>query len=168
MTTRSQLRDRALGRRSHVALTVYGTIVVMATIAAESPLEPSPRDLAELVIATVTVIWLAHFYAETLAESIRRGGRLHRDDMRALADRELSIVRASATPVFFLILGAAGAIDEVWAIRLAFAAGLATLAVQGVRFARQRHLSRRRRAAAVAINLTLGLVIVGLKSIVPH
>ena len=79
--------DRAVKQRTAsadspraIAGAVYGTIVVMATLAAGGSGEAN-RDawqLAVFVLATVVVLWLAHVYAHGLAESIERGRRLDR------------------------------------------------------------------------------------------
>jgi hypothetical protein len=54
-------------------------------------------------------------------------------------------------------------LGERTAIRLALGLGLATLFVQGVRYAGVEHLSRSARVLAVVVNVSLGLVIVGLE-----
>lgn len=164
----SRLRELRLGRRSQIALSVYGTIIVMATIAAESPFETDPRELAGLVAATAGAIWVAHLYAEALAQSIRDGGWLSRDELGTLADRELAIVRAAVGPILMLLIGAFAPLSEVWAIRLAFCVGLVNLAIQGARFASTAHLSRLAQVAAVGFNLLLGLAIVALKAYIGH
>ena len=151
-----------------IAGTVYGTIVVMATIAAGGKGNVDAWRLAVLVIATVVVLWLAHVYSDGLAESIERGHRLDRREFTVIARREVAIVMAAAAPVAALILGAAGIIRESRAIWLALVIGLITLTVQGVRYARVEQLGRLATVAAVFINLALGLVIVGLKGLLAH
>ena len=54
------------------------------------------------------------------------------------------------------------------AIWLALAVGVATLAVQGIRYARLERLSRTGTVVSVGINLSLGLLIVALKVILAH
>jgi hypothetical protein len=151
-----------------IAGTVYGTIVVMATIAAGGKGQVDAWRLAVLVTATVVVLWLAHVYSDGLAESIELGHRLDRREFTVIARRELAIVMAAAAPVAALILGAAGIIRESRAIWLALVIGLITLTVQGVRYARVERLGRLSTLAAVFINLALGLVIVGLKALLAH
>jgi hypothetical protein len=67
-----------------------------------------------------------------------------------------------------LALGALRLVRDVTAIWLALAMGVATLAVQGVRYARIERLSRIGTAVSVALNLSLGLAIVAVKVILAH
>jgi hypothetical protein len=66
------------------------------------------------------------------------------------------------------VLGALGAFAVSTALWLAVGAGVATLTVQGVRFARLERLSRAGTTIAVAVNLALGLTIALLKALLAH
>ena len=56
-----------------IAGTVYGTIVVMATVTAGSEGEQTDAwRLAVVVAVTVMVLWVAHVYAHALAESLEQ------------------------------------------------------------------------------------------------
>ena len=74
-----QVRAKGLifGSAGKIAGTVYGTIVVMATITAGSFGEHTDAwRLAAAVAVTVLVLWIAHVYSHALAESIERSRRL--------------------------------------------------------------------------------------------
>jgi hypothetical protein len=163
-------RHRVAGSPRTIAGTVYGTIVVMATLAAGGGGDPAldAWHLAVLVGATVVVLWLAHVYAHGLAESIQLERRLDLPELSAVARRELAIVLAAVPPVVALVLGAAGVLRESRAIWLALVLCLMALLVQGVRYARLEHLSRFGTFVAVTVNLVLGLVIVALKAALLH
>lgn len=75
------------------------------------------------------------------------------------AHRELAIPLAAVLPVAVIALGALQAFDDTRAF-WAFALGVATLAVQGARFARLERLSLAGKVASVAINLALVLMLV--------
>ena len=61
------------GSAGKIAGTVYGTIVVMATVTAGSNGEQTDAwRLAVVVTVTVLVLWIAHVYSHALAESIER------------------------------------------------------------------------------------------------
>ena len=156
------------GAAARVAGTVYGTIVVMATVSAGSKGDTGLWRLAVIVVATVVVLWLAHVYAHGLAESIESDRRLDGAELVAIAQRELPIVLAAVVPVAALVLGAAGVIRESRAIWLALALGLLALAFQGLRYARVERLEALGTCVAVGVNLALGLVIVGLKALLAH
>jgi hypothetical protein len=79
------------GSAGSIAGTVYGTIIVMATLTAGS--NAGLTDvwrLSVIVVATVLVLWIAHVYAHALAESLERRRRLDRR-ARSVARRELAI-----------------------------------------------------------------------------
>ncbi len=156
------------GTATGIAGTVYGTIVVMATIAAGGKGGVDAWRLAVFVVATVVVLWIAHVYSHALAESIGRGRRLDRPELADIARREIAIVLAAVPPLAVLILGAAGVIRESRAIWLALVICLLALGVQGLRYARAERLGRLGTFIAVGVNLALGLVIVGLKALLAH
>jgi hypothetical protein len=158
----------AFGVEGRIASSVYGTVLVMATLTAASGNEGHPARLALLVASSVVAVWIAHFYAHALSESIELGRRVDRRDVERIARRELGILLAAILPACVLVLGAVGLFAERTAVWLALGVGLAVLGVQGVRYARVERLSWAGTVAAVAANLALGLLVVGLKAAVFH
>lgn len=164
------MRQFLFGSPHGIAGMVYGTIVVMGAIAAGSGAapQPDPWRLATIAASTVLVLWLAHVYSHSLGETINAGRRLDRAEVIDVMRRELPIPLAAVGPVAALLLGAAGILGETSAIRLAFGIGLATLALQGVRYAGVEGFSRTGTVVAIAVNFSLGLVIVGLEAALAH
>jgi hypothetical protein len=160
--------DVVLGARGGIASTVYGTVVVMATLTAAYASESSPWKLAVIVATTALVLWIAHLYAHSLSESINLDRRLTAEEVALLARRELGILAAAILPCAALILGAIDVFVEKTAIWLALGIGLATLAAEGVRYARIERLGRIGLIAAVLGNVVLGSFVVVLKVIVAH
>jgi hypothetical protein len=157
------------GSAGGIAGTVYGTIVVMATVTAGSHGEDTDAwRLAVVVGVTVLVLWVAHLYSHALAESLERGKRLDRAELGSVARRELAIPAAAVAPITALVLAALGILSEETAVWLALGVGVATLAVQGARYATVERLGGAGTLAAIALNLFLGLVIVGLEASVAH
>jgi hypothetical protein len=156
------------GTRDRIAGTVYGTIVVMGAITAGSGASADPSHLAAIVFATVLLLWISHVYAHGLGESVDRGHRLDRAEFASIARRELGLLLAALGPILALLLGAIGVVRESRAAWLAMALGVATLAVQGVRYARLEHIGRLGEVLAVSVNVLLGLSLVGLKLLVGH
>lgn len=156
------------GSQHGIAGTVYGTIVVMGALAAGSHAEAEPWRLATIAGSTVLVLWVAHVYSHALGETINAGRRLDRAELIDVMRRELPIPLAAVGPVTALVFGAAGFLRETTAIRLAFGIGLATLALQGFRYAGVEGFSRTGTVVAVAVNLSLGLVIVALEAGLAH
>lgn len=157
------------GSTGSVAGTLYGTIVVLAVLAAGGrAFQDDLWRLVALVVTTVIVLWLAHVYAHGLAESLDANRRLRPAELGAVTRRELAIPLAAVVPTAALVLGAVGVLDGDTAVWLAFGLGVATLAVQGLRYAALEHLGVWGTMAAVALNLVLGLVLVGLEVLVSH
>jgi hypothetical protein len=162
------MRQFLFGSPDGIAGTVYGTIVVMGAVTAGSHAQAEPWRLATIAASTVVVLWLAHVYSHALGETIHAGRRLDRAEVVDVMRRELPIPLAAVAPVSALVLGALGVLAEATAIWLALGIGLATLAVQGVRYAGVEGFTRTGAVLAVAVNLSLGLVIVGLKAALAH
>ena len=159
----------ALGTRERIAGAVYGTIVVLAALAAgATAYQYDLWRLGAIVSASVLILWIAHVYAHGLGESLRLGRRLTRTELMTITGREVAIPLASILPLVAIALGALGVVRDRTAIWLALAVGVATLAIQGIRFARLERLSRTGTVVSVALNLSLGLLIVALKVVLAH
>jgi hypothetical protein len=141
----------------------------MATLVAGYQGEDTdPWRLAVVVAVTVLVLWIAHLYAHALAERVERRRRLDRAERGAVVRRESSIPAAAAAPIAVLVLAALGVFDESTAVWLALGIGVATLGIQGARYAALEQLGRTGTVTAIAVNVLLGLTIVGVKVLVAH
>ena len=130
------------GDKESISGTVYGTIIILAVIAAEARgYEGHMWQLGGVAFMTALVLWLAHVYAHGLGESVREGRRLTVAELRAIARREEAIVLSSVPPVCAIIAGSSGLVDEHFAYRLATALGIAALTFQGIRYAKLEQLS---------------------------
>ena len=159
------LRHVLVGRSRGIAGTVYGTVLVMATIVAARGTGEAGWVLTATVVSSVLVIWIAHVYAHELGESVERKRRPSRRELVEIADRQLPMLTAVVVPTLMLSLGAVGIMQQKTAIWLAMGAGLATLAVQGVRYARIEAMGLLATVAVVSTNLILGAIVIGLKVI---
>ena len=151
-----------------IAGTVYGTVVVMATLTAAYAGEKDPWKLAGIVASTALVLWIAHLYSHVLSESLGENRRLRGDELRGIVRRELGVLLAAVLPVLALVLGAAGLWGESTAVWLALGVGLVTLGGEGLRFARQEQLGAVGTVVAMGLNLGLGLLVVALKVALAH
>jgi len=164
-----RVRSVALGARDTIAGTVYGTIVVLAALAAGArAFRHDLWDLIAIAGSTVTVLWIAHVYAHGLGESVREGHRLTLPELADIALREFAILLAAVPVLAAVALGALGLLDDETAMWLAFGVGVFSLAVQGIRYARLEHLSRAGTAITIGLNLALGLALVAMKVAVDH
>lgn len=152
------------GTRERIAGTIYGTILIMAVLAAGADSRTIDAwELDVLMVSTVLVLWGAHVYAHAIAESLTSGERLNRKTITSLAGRESSIVLAGVVPGLVLLLGVLGAYSDSTAVSIALGLCMLTLGIQGVRYARMARLSALATAVFVTVNLALGLLIVSLK-----
>ena len=157
------------GSRRTIAGTVYGTIVVLAALAAGGKaFQNDLWHLIALVDVTVLVLWIAHVYSHGLGESLQLGRRLDAAELGAIAGRELAIPLSAVAPTAILVLGALGVFKGTTAIWLADGICVLALAVQGLRYALLERLTTVGTLISVALNLALGLTIVGLKVLVSH
>jgi hypothetical protein len=164
-----EFKGLALGARERIAGSVYGTIVVLAVLAdGASAYEHDLWKLDVIVLASVLILWIAHTYAHGLGESLRLGRRLTRTELSTIVSRELAIPLASILPLAAITIGTFRAVGDAAAVWVAVGIGVVTLTIQGVRFARLERLSFPGTIAAVAINLSLVLMIVALKVLVSH
>ena len=158
-----------LGNRRTISGTVYGTIVVLAAITGSAKaIEPNLWSIAVIAAVTSGVLWVAHVYSHGLGESVTAGRRLTLRELAGIARHEAAIVRAAVLPVFVVVLGALGLFHARTALWLAVGVGVATLTVQGIRFARLEELSTAGTIASVGVNLALGLSIVIVKALLTH
>ena len=163
------LRELLAGTPETIAGTVYGTIIVMATLVAGAPaFKDDLWHLFAIVVVTTLVFWAAHIYAHGLGESLQLGRRITRSELAHIAHRERAMGLAVVLPAVALVLGALGVIGGSFSIWLALGLGVAALAVQGVRYARLERLSALGTTVLVSLNLGLGLALVLLKVIVVH
>lgn len=158
----------ALGHGHEVAGVVYGTVVAMATLTAAYANVKDPWKLAAIVWTTLFVLWVAHLYSHGLAESLVRGRRLDRAELKSVARRELAILLSAIGPSAALLLGAIGVLHESTSVWLALGIGLGILGLEGLRYARLERLSALGTLAVTSANLGLGLFVVALKIAVTH
>jgi len=158
-----------VGQGEAIAGTVYGTIIVLATITAgAAAFQNDLWRLCLIIAATVLVVWVAHVYSHGLGQSLHMQRRLTWGELIHIARREYAIPLAAVLPLISLILGATGVLAAHTAVWLAVGIGVATLTLEGLSYARLEHLNRAATIATVAVNLALGLTIVLLKALVAH
>ncbi len=163
------LKTLVLGTRDTIAGTVYGTILVLSVVTAGAPaFEHGEWNLVVIGAVTMLVFWLAHVYAHILGESLHDGHRLKRAEIFTIAQHELAIPLAAVLPLTAVALGALGVLSNTVALWVAVAIGVATLTIEGIRYARLEHLSRTGTLVTVAINLAFGLALVALKATLSH
>jgi hypothetical protein len=166
---RDFLRGLFLGTGERIAGIIYGTIIIMSVIAAGSAgTQTNAAEIAALAIPTSIVLWIAHVYAHALELSVESGRRLTWANLRTLARREASIIRAAVLPAAALLLGAFGLLADRTAVWLALGLGTTTLAGEAFVYARLEGLGKLATGASVGMNLALGLTVVALEASLAH
>ena len=148
---------------------IYGTVVALAVVVAGARAYPhAAGKIALLVAATSVAFWLSHVYAHALAHSVASDQHFSFGELRRIARREGSIIEAALPPLAALLLGALGVISTQVAVWAAFSLGLVVLAAEGVTVARVERFGPLATLAVVAGNVSLGVLLVGLKLVVTH
>ena len=163
------LSQLLFGDKETISGTVYGTIIILAVLAAEARgYEGHLWQLGGVAFMTALVLWLAHVYSHALGDSVKQGRRLKTQEIGAIARREYAIVLAAIPPVCAIIAGSTKLIDDHSAYRLATALGIAALIFQGIRYATLERLSATGTALAIALNVALAISIVLAEVWVAH
>ena len=163
------LKEFLIGDRRTIAGTVYGTVIVLAVLAAGARAYRDHLWRLDVIAAGSTlVLWMAHVYSDGLGNSLNIGRRLTAAELSQIARREYSIVAAAVLPLAAITLGAVHVLSASTAVFVAFAIGVVTLTAQGVRYAQLENLSRPAAVLTVGLNLAAGLGLVALEAFVSH
>ena len=117
-------------------------------------------------MATGTFFWIAHVYADLLADRIKGHHRMRRDAIDSVMAREWPLLQSSFVLAVPLALGAVGVLSAQIAFDLAWLIGMAALVGWGVVFSRKEGHGLAGIVAAAALNAAVGLLIVGFKVVV--
>jgi hypothetical protein len=143
---------------------IYGVVLVTAVIVASSAHGESVGFVLAVAAVSVMVFWIAHVYSVMLVLYAHHGHSFAVAIRRA-ANEEIGMLQATVVPLAFLAAGAVGLIEGPRAVWAALWSGVAVLVAVPT-------LALRRRGRPWTTSLlaglgagTLGLVLVGLKSL---
>jgi hypothetical protein len=151
-----------------VTAAAYGSVLVLAAIAAIGLDDVGAEDGWELVIGVGAATWLAHAYAEVIGEHMHSSARVSRQEViQAMADGS-PILLSAVVPTFVLSFAKAGVLDAVPAVTVAVAVAIAQLVGIGVYAGSG--VSRRRGGRWIYATETavIGVAVVTLKLIIAH
>jgi hypothetical protein len=155
---------RSADERQARAAAIYGTILVLAVLAVLSEEEElGPGRILAGILASSLVYWLAHVYAEVLADSLTGSRASLSRRVRHAAVREWPLVAAVATPAVPLLLGAIGLLSRSTALALTFAVALGSLIGWGYAAARATGQTPVKAVGSALLAGALGAVMVALK-----
>lgn len=146
---------------------IYGVVLTTAMVAIGWD-QDDDLDVIVFVVGTVVVFWLAHLYAAVVASRATEEGRTRpmRDAVRTAARHSGGMIAATLIPVVLLLLGVVGIVSEWTAYYLALWSGVVILAFIGYANSARNHGSVARRLAGAAVTACLGLIVIGLSTLV--
>jgi hypothetical protein len=130
-----------------------------------------PHDAWKILVllaVTAAVFWLAHVYAHSLARVVAQDRHLSFAELRVIARHESSILEAAIPPLAAMLLPVFGLISTRAGAWIAYGLGLGVLLASGLVFARVERLGWFATLLVVALNVTLGVILVALKLVVTH
>jgi hypothetical protein len=150
-----------------VADAVYGTILVLAVVAALSrDRNASAGAILGAAAATSIVFWIVHVYAEVINRETSGDTTPFWSLVRQSGWQEWPLVEAALLPMLPLLLGALGVFGRSAAITLSLVVGLGDLWIWGYAAGRAVHHSRLKSVLTGAGAVALGVVMVLLKNLV--
>jgi hypothetical protein len=152
---------RSLIDDTEVTLAFYGAIVYLALISAlESQTQPPAAAAAiSAVVATATVLYMAHVFA-ALVPKWARAGRLHLPDLWAALRHDVPLLASALVPSAPLVLAARDVISLETGYRFSVRLTLAMLFALAVTLSRREGLRWKRAlvAGVVIIGVTVGVI----------
>jgi hypothetical protein len=144
---------------------IYGTLTVGALLAAEQTgRETYAKTIGAVAIAMV-LYWLAHAYATTAGHRLRDREPLSAKLIARTMLHELPILLGAAVPLFVVIVfGASGATLTSAVNAGVWSSAIVIVAIESVSAARA-DLSGRELIVQVVVGALLGLLVIGLRSI---
>ena len=146
---------------------IYGTVLSITLIAVGWD-KDTDLDVLLFLLGSVTVFWLAHLYAGTIARlpGTEPSPRTVAAAVVDTARHSIGMIAAMVVPALLLALGPLGALDEWTAYYLALGSGVVILAVLGYVLSARRGSPLGRRLLSTLTTTLLGFVVVWLSTLV--
>jgi hypothetical protein len=160
------MRDlRSLIDDTEVTLAFYGSIVYLAIVAAFGSQRepPSPTAAVSALVATATVLYIAHVFAALVPRVASQGHLRGRDVARAMR-HDLPLLVSAVVPIVPLLLAAAGLISVDSGYTAGVRVTLAMLFVLAVMLSRRNGLAWGRALAAGGVIIAVTVVVIWLES----
>jgi hypothetical protein len=146
----------------------YGTVLVLAALPLIHPDDVSSGLGWELVTGVGVATWIAHLYAELVADRLHQSTPLVREEVvEAMADGS-PILLAMIAPALALGLGRLEVLDERVALWVAVGAAILQLVGVGAFVGSTVSRTGRRRWSYAAFTAALGIAVVTLKLALGH
>jgi hypothetical protein len=150
---------------TEVSLAFYGSIVYLAVVSAlgsqETP--PSPTGAISAVVASGSVLYVAHVFA-ALVPRAARAGRLHRHDLLAALRHDAPLLASLVVPVTPLLLATWGVVSVDSGYRLSVRITIAMLFVLAVTLSRRDGLPWKSAIVAGIVIIAIAVAVIWLES----
>jgi hypothetical protein len=150
---------------AEVTLAFYGSIVYLAIVSAfDSQREPpDPRVALSAVLATASVLYIAHVFA-ALVPLVARQGNLNRRDVIRVLSHDVPLLVSAVVPSIPLVLAASGIISVESGYHLGVRLTLGLLFTLAVMLSRRDGLAWSRALAAGAVIIAVTIAVIWLES----
>ncbi len=156
-------RSRARRLAALVYASVYATLILMSELTYLGDKGADPVTAVTVVAGTAGVLYLAHVYADVLADVIAHGQRIRMTRLRTIALDSLPMLVLAVVPTGLLALSAAGIFRFDPMINTCLWVETGGLALSGWAAAHLASAGRWATPVIAAVTLAVGLLIVFLK-----
>jgi hypothetical protein len=161
----SSSRERRVERLSAAC---YGTVLVLAALPLIHPDDVSSGLGWELVTGVGVATWIAHLYAELVADRLHQSGPLVREEVVTAMTDGSPILLAMVAPAVALLLGRLEVFDERVALWIAVGVAILQLVAVGAYVGSTVSRTGRRRWSYAAFTAGIGIAVVTLKVALGH
>ncbi|MFJ5776947.1 hypothetical protein [Streptomyces sp. NPDC093094] len=161
---------RTAGSRSHADYTggVYGSMLAAGVVIGAGTLGDFPRvELVLLLLLTGVVFWVAHVHAQLFGARLAQQSLDRRTVLRVCRE-EWPLVDAAVPPAVAVAVSPLLGLDVQGAVWLAVSVAVAGQVGWSLAAARRAGASPGQMTLTAAVNLFLGLLIIGFKLVVTH
>ncbi len=148
-----------------VTLTFYGSIIYLTVVSAlaSQTTSPPPQVAISTLVATATVLYMAHVFT-ALVPKAARAGRLQGADLLAALAHDTPLLLSAVVPIAPLALAGWGAIGFETAYQLSVRLTMALLFGLAVALSRRDGLSWGRALFAGLVIILIAVVVITLES----
>jgi hypothetical protein len=158
-------KDRLAER---IGAAAYGSVLVLAALGAVDVADVAEGHSVALVAGVGVATWIAHLFAEILADHVRHDEPLARPEIRRAAIDGLPILSVTVLPAISLFAGRIDVVDEETARTLAILVALAQLGLVGAIVAHVTDVEARNAWSFAAFVMAVGIAVVVLKVALGH
>jgi hypothetical protein len=157
---------RMTERTTNFAAAIYGSILVAALVSTLDAEHATAGAMSVAVLSTMVVFWIAHVWADAVAERVTDPTPLSVARVRRIARVQWPMVQTAIGPLVALALASAGAWSLHVGVDVALAVSVAQLAAWGIVIGLRTASSWPAALLSGLVDGLLGVAIVALKTLV--